>query len=150
MAEKGYVEGEFEVEFIPYLTGTIGAKVWEQDEEPSHILDIHDEWYVRVDWTVTGSLERFLGGTWSVDAYMESIGKGPEFELPDIDGIPMNRAGAYSATITVPGDYVVTHGAETDIVFKLVCTVTYRDPYGQPGPMAGFVDYPMLQFYLAE
>ncbi len=34
MAEEGYYEGEFEVEFLPYLTGTIGAKVYELRRSP--------------------------------------------------------------------------------------------------------------------
>jgi hypothetical protein len=39
---------------------------------------------------------------------------------------------------------------ETDIVYKMVVTVTSRDVSGRPGPIAGFVEYPMLQFYYAE
>jgi hypothetical protein len=162
-----YVDGEFEVEFIPYLNGTIGAKVWEEGEAPSHILDINDDWHVEVEWTMQGPLQRFICGSWAVDVYMESIGKGPEFELPDIENIPMNKTGQYSARLDLPAKFIKTHveswweeyfkehelgpgEEETDIVYKMVCTVTYRDQYGQPGPIAGFVDMPMLQFYKAE
>ena len=166
--ETGYVEGEFEIEFLPYLTGTIGAKVWEIGESPSHIIDIHDPWCVEVSWTLNGPLQRFICGTWAVDVYMESIGKGPEFELPDddLENIPMNEKGEYSVTINIPADFIKTHvehwwedykishqgkgEPETDIVYKMVCTVTYRDQYGRPGPIAGLVDMPMLQFYMAE
>jgi len=171
MPNPGFVSGDFEVEFLPYLHGTIEAKVSEVGENPSRILDIHDPWYVQVDWTLTGPLSRFVCGSWSVDVYMESIGRGPEFELPDdkVDNIPLQPGGSgnYSARIDVPGDFIKTHletykeelkeggnplsrERETDIVYKMVCTVTYKDPSGKPGPIAGFVEMPMLQFYLAE
>jgi hypothetical protein len=172
MPDPGYVDGDFEVEFLPYLHGSIGAKVCELGEAPSRILDIHDPWYVQVDWTLTGPLSRFICGSWAVDVYMESIGRGPEFELPDdaVENIPLRPGsdGNYSARIDVPADFIKTHletyreehkedkkllerpERETDIVYKMVCTVTYKDPSGKPGPIAGFVEMPMMQFYEAE
>jgi hypothetical protein len=168
MPEPGYYEGEFEVEWLPRLHGTIGAKVWEEGEAPSRIIDLNDKWFVQVDWTLTGPMRRFICGTFEVDVYMESIGKGPEFELPDVKPIPLDSSpdGTYSVTIEVLPGVIKTHlekwweemkehdlpvpERETDIVYKMVCTVTYRDPYGQPGPIAGFVEMPMFQFYKAE
>jgi hypothetical protein len=170
MALPGYYDGEFEIEFLPYLQGTIGATVYEKGEPPSRILDIHDPWCVEVDWTLTGPPSRFICGTWSVDVYMESIGKGPEFELPDddVENIPLQPSadGHYHAKLEVPADFIKTHmetwweeqkehkkgkpERETDIVYKMVCTVTYKDEMGRPGPIAGFVEMPMLQFYYAE
>ena len=170
MSDPGYYEGEFEVEFLPYLKGTIGALVSEVNEEPSRIIDINDPWYVDVDWSLKGPLQRFVCGTWGVDVYMESIGRGPEFELPDEDFeyIPLDPTGSgeYHRRINVPAGFIKTHveswkeehmegghgpgERETDIVYKMVVTVTYRDLGGRPGPIAGFVEYPMLQFYYAE
>jgi hypothetical protein len=170
MAAPGYYEGEFEVEFLPYLTGTIGAKVYELDEPPSRIIDINDPWVVEVDWTLTGRAQRFICGSCGVDVYMESIGPGPELELPDkpFENIPLNPIGDghYHARFDVPAGFIKTHvekwweeqleggglkrDRETDIVYKMVCTVTYKDLGGQPGPIAGFVEMPMLQFYYAE
>ena len=171
MGIPGYVEGEFEVEFLPYLQGTIGARVAEVGEAPSRILDINDAWTVDVDWTLTGPLQRFICGTWGVDVYMKSIGKGPEFELPDegFENIPLQPStdGHYHARFDVPANFVKTHvetwmeelkehgrpvkgEAETDIAYKMVCTVASKDPNGRPGPIAGFVEMPMMQFYRAE
>lgn len=170
MGTPGYYDGEFEIEFTPYLQGTIGALVSEVGEAPSRILDINDDWYVDCDWTLSGPLRRFICGTWSVDVYMESIGEGPEFELPDeeVEDIPLQPSadGHYSARFNVPAKFIQTHledwreeraehgerggELETDIVYKMVVTVTYKDPMGRPGPIAGFVEYPMLQFYQAE
>jgi hypothetical protein len=168
MAEPGYYEGEFEVEWLTRLQGTIGAKVWEENEPPSRIIDFNDKWFCEVDWTLTGPMRRFICGTWEVDVYMESIGKGPEFELPDVKPIPLesSKDGIYSVTIEVPAGFIKPYWEswlvelkehdlplpekETDIVYKMVCTVTYRDPYGQPGPIAGFVEMPMMMFYKAD
>jgi len=170
MPTLDYYEGEFEIEFLPYLNGTIGATVYEVGEKPSRIIDINDPWVVEVDWTLTGPLQRFICGTWGVDVYLESIGRGPEFELPDEDyeAIPVNsKDGHYHVEIPVPAGLIRTHverwyeevresgrftppERETDIVYKMVVTVTYKDQYGTPGPLAGFVELPMMQFYIAE
>jgi hypothetical protein len=70
MYNSGYYEGEFEVE-LPYLQGTIGAKVFEVGEAPSRIIDINDPWVVEIDWTLIGPAQRFVSGSWVVDVYME-------------------------------------------------------------------------------
>ncbi len=170
MGAPGYYDGQFEVEFPPYLTGTISALVSEVGEKPSRIIDINDPWYIDIDWSLTGPLQRFICGTWAIDIYMESIGRGPEFEMPDenLENIPLNPSGngLYHARVDVPPDFIKTHvenwreerkehghdlpERESDIVYKMVVTVTYKDPGGRPGPIAGFVEYPMLQFYYAE
>ncbi len=145
--------GQFEVEGIPGLSGLIEAHVHEVGEGPSRILDIHDPWEIDVKWSLSGPTARYICGTVAVDAYMESIGPGREFELPDdtndLAAIPLqpNPTNQYSATFHVPADYVTTSGDETDIVYKLVVTVTYKDAVGRPGPIAGFVEFPVLQFY---
>lgn len=165
-----YVQGEFEVEFLPYLQGTIGAKLYEVGKEPSRILNINEDCVLEVDWSLTGAAQRFICGSWGIDVYMESIGRGPEFELPDEDlqSIPLNPPGDghYHRAIPIPAGTVKTHveswleelqeggglvgEPETDIVYKMVVTVTYRDVGGRPGPIAGFVEMPMLQFYDAD
>jgi hypothetical protein len=152
---------------LPYLQGTIGAKVFEVGEAPSRIIDINDPWVVEIDWTLTGPAQRFVSGSWAVDVYMESIGPGPEFELPteDLENIPLDPTGDghYHARFDVPAGFIKTRlenwrkellergqqpdKLKTDTVYKMVCTVTYKDVGGRPGPIAGFVEMPMLQFY---
>lgn len=168
MPTQGFYQGQFEVEFLPYLQGSIEAQVYEKGEAPSRIIDINDPWFVEVNWSLTGPLQRFICGTWGVDVYLESIGRGPELELPDeyFEAIPVDRKdGHYHLKIAVPAGFIKTHveswreerkehgrlpERETDIVYKMVATVTYKDQYGRPGPIAGFVEFPMLQFYYAE
>lgn len=143
--------GEFEVEFVPYLTGSVSGTVYEPGEPPTRIIDVADNWVVHLDWSLTGPLQRFVCGTWSVDAYMESMGAGDEFELPEPADIPLDPTGSghYSADFNIPGGFMaskITPG-ETDIPYKIVATVTYKDLGGRPGPIAGFVEFPLVQFY---
>ena len=171
MTTPGYTQGEFEVEFPPFLHGSIEAQVYEKDERPSRILEINDPWFVDVNWSLSGQLQRFICGTWGVDVYLESIGKGPEMEIPDepYEHIPLDSSpdGNYHVNIPVPQGFIKTHveswweeyqethgrekpEREMDIVYKMVVTVTYKDPYGRPGPIAGFVELPIVQFYYAR
>jgi hypothetical protein len=153
--EKEYemsVTGQFEVEAgLPasLLTGTIQADAFEPGEPPTRIFDINDLVEVKVDWTLTGSLARMICGTWQADLYLESIGRGKEFEVEGCT-VPLNPAGngQYTCNIKIPSGTIKPDVGETDIVYKMVVTVTYKDPGGHPGPIAGFVELPIVQFYL--
>lgn len=147
--------GEFEVELgVPAsaLSGTIQAEAREPGELATRIFDIHDNWEVQVDWTLSGYLSRMICGSWALDVYLESIGPGDELELPqdpDDRDIPLDPTGSgkYSATFHVPADFVKPVPGETDIAYKMVVSLTYKDVGGRPGPLAGFVELPMVQFY---
>ena len=157
MGQPGYVDGEFEVEFPPFLSGTMGVRVAEVGELPSRIIDINDDVDIDVDWSLTGPLQRFICGSWDLDIYVESIGPGPEFELADVENIQVDPTGNghYHHTIHVPAGTIPTHleqngKVDNDVVYKMVATVTYKDPAGRPGPIAGFTELPLMHFYKAE
>jgi hypothetical protein len=146
-----YITGEFEVEAgvsSSALTGTIGAEAHEPGEAPTRIFDIHDLVEVDCEWSLTGSLARMICGTWECDLYMESMGAGREFEVEGCS-MPLDPggSGAYACTIKIPPDTIVPDTGETDIGYKMVVSVTYKDPKGRPGPIAGFVELPLVQFY---
>ena len=135
MSTAGFYQGEFEVEFLPLLQGSIEAQVYEKGEAPSRIIDINDPWFVEVNWSLTGPLQRFICGTWDVDVYMESIGKGPELELPDeaFEEIPyqieadprptgtdaramqMGRGGVATGLVSIPLRYMHTPSEVVDL-----------------------------------
>lgn len=147
-----YTEGQLEVEAgVPeyLLHGTIGAEASEPGEAPTNIFDINDLVEVKVDWTLTGSLARMICGTWQCDLYLESIGKGEEFEVEGCT-VPLNSGsnGQYHCVIQIPAGRVHPAPGETDIAYKMVVSVTYKDPGGRPGPIAGFVELPIVQYYL--
>lgn len=144
--------GQFEVEAgLPasFLTGTIQADAFEPGELPTRIFDINDLVEVKVDWTLTGSLARMICGTWQVDLYLESIGKGEEFEIEGCTvDLSSSNNGQYTCTIPIRAGTIQPAAGETDIAYKMVVSVTYKDRGGRPGPIAGFVELPMVQFYL--
>jgi hypothetical protein len=146
-----YKEGEFEVEAgVPQsvLTGTIGAKAHEPIEPPTRIFDINDLVQVDCEWTLTGSIARMICGSWQCDLFLESIGQGEEFEIEGCT-VPLDPGGTgeYSCTIQIPPGRIQPVPPETDILYKLVVSLTYKDPKGKPGPIAGFVSLPLVQFY---
>ena len=148
-----YTEGEFEVEAgvsATALTGKIGAEAHEPGEAATRIFDINDLVEVDCQWTLTGSLSRMICGTWNCDLYMESMGEGKEFEIEGCTDMPLDPggSGSYACTIKIPPGTIQPAQGETDIPYKMVVSVTYKDPKGRPGPIAGFVELPLTQFYL--
>jgi len=146
-----YVNGQFEVEAgIPasVLSGTIGADAHEPGEPATRIFDVNDLVNVDCNWSLTGSLARMIGGTWQCDLYLESMGGGREFELEGCT-VPLapSGPGTYACTIPIPPGTITFAPGETDIVYQLVVSLTYKDTNGRPGPIVGFVELPMVQWY---
>lgn len=138
------------------LTGDITAHVHEYGSvEPITILEADKMARVHVIWTLSGPLTPFLCGKWYVSAFLESMGPGEEFRLPLAPGeaVALNpKPGpvTYEAWVDIPANRVKVTDTEGTLPYKLVVTVAYRAPNGQPGPMAGFVDGPVLQFYRVD
>ena len=147
-------DGLFQTPFEPtsgFLGGTIKAEVFEglpsgdpTDPKllPKYIISTDDAWQVKVDWTLSGILVPMIGGTWELKVHLETIGPGIDKTFPvPIAQIPLDGSNAYSKTLEfVKGD--VGKGE-----YDLVAVLTYKDLGGGPGPLAGNVKLPMLQFY---
>ena len=135
------------------LTGGISAYVTEVDSvEPTTILEADKDFKVHINWYLEGPLTPFVCGSWCVSIFMESIGPGPELKLPaeelHIPLEPCPGRNDYSAWVLIPADTI--RPEHCNVPYKLVATVTYRTPKDKPGPMAGFVDGPVLQFYVTD
>jgi hypothetical protein len=145
--------GFFEVEFPnELLSGTIDADVNEVGEPaPTYNIDLNDDWEIHVNWQLSGSIFPMINGLWFVSAYMESIGPGDEFKLPPPrpNGIPVNPnlPATYSTVFKIPAGTVQPDANNNDIVYKLVVTVNYQNAQNRWGPIAGFVEIPVLHFY---
>jgi hypothetical protein len=140
--------GKLEIELPGYIyTSTMKAEAREPGEPPTRIFDIHDLVEVYVEWSLPLPLARMICGTFECDLFLESQGKGEEFELEG----PVQKLDAskttYSAVIKIPPDRIVPAVGETDIPYKLTATVIYKDQLGRPGPIAGFVELPLVEFY---
>jgi hypothetical protein len=145
-------KGYFEVSGDPELLyGSISADVYEiGGVSPKNIIRIDQDWVVRLYWALEGSLKSMICGTWCLNLHLESIGKGQELDLPGAYNevrVPLDPCGDGRYTY----DFVVKAGTvrpeHCSTPFKLVSTITYVNSCDLPGPMAGFVEGSILQFY---
>ena len=134
----------------PLLYGDISARLYEKDGvKPTTIIRTDQAWGVKVDWFLQGSLTEYICGYWCVRVSLESIGEGPEksWESKHIRLNPCGD-GTYSYDFKFkPGDITADFCSTP---YKLVVTVTYISDCYRPGPIAGFVELPIVQFYHAE
>ena len=133
-----------------YLVADFCASIYEPGCAPANVIKVGEhgtDFYVLLKWTLRGSLVRMIAGTWCVNVSFESIGPGEEFEYPEYAEIPFEacRQQVYYHQILVPKDRVSDKHCGTP--YKLVATLTYKDPCGVPGPIAGFVELGTVLFY---
>jgi hypothetical protein len=138
--------GEFQTTHDPntgLLDGMIEAEVFEEDPpQPTNIIKTDKGWYVQVDWTLEGEEVPCWAGMWNLQAHLETMGPGTDISHPaPPKQIALNQGTTYSEQVRFPPD-TVPAGA-----YKLVVTLTYDDIQGEPGPLAAYVEGPMLQFY---
>ena len=136
----------------PPLKGGITAEILEEGKPTNYIIRSDKDWSVKVDWFLDGALTDCICGNWCLHLYMESIGPGPEFVLPYGEvRVPLEPCGdgRYSYEIKVrPGTVRPEH---CSVPYKLVVALTYRTPVcDKPGPMAGFCELPIIQFYESD
>lgn len=112
---------------LPALTGSVDSVVLiDPDGNPNKVLDDGLPFSVRVNWTVgPASTATVLDGTWTVRAYAESMGPGPEVAIGSTNE-PANGGSAYSTTIDVPAGTLPADVPPDSGVYKLVVVITYR------------------------
>ena len=141
-------EGKLEVSFPePHLYGQISAQIYEKNgPEPTTIIRTDEEWGVRIYWDLKGCLAEYICGEWCVRVCLESIGDGPEqnWEAPRISLNPCGDGCYYYDFQFKPGQITADYCSTP---YKPVVTVTYHSPCYRPGPVAGYVELPILQFY---
>ena len=144
----------FETPFPPALfAGTITALQHEHGGvAPQTIIRTDQSWAVNVNWTTTGFVTGMISGNWHLHVYLESIGPGDDLDLTDAINpghiIPL-RPGLSPVNYSVHFDVLAgrVKAPPAGILYKLAVTLTYFDASGAPGPMAAFVEGPLLQFY---
>jgi hypothetical protein len=139
--------------FGSLLTGSIDAAIQQiGGVAPSTILEVSKDAKVHVTWTLDGLLTQFVAGTWYVSAFLELMGPGTDLRLPLVPGkaVPLTpQVGpvSYATDLDIPAGTITLNPDEDTRAYKLVVTLTYRSPSNHPGPMAGFVDGTVIQFY---
>lgn len=133
----------------PLLQGTIDCSVHEHGgTTPTTIIRTDTSWAVNVRWMLEGILASMIAGRWHVHVLLESIGPGPEYSLYDSDAdlaLDPGGDGNYFVHFDVPANRV--EAGHEGSAYKMVVTLTYRNPAGQPGPIAAYFEGPVLQFY---
>jgi hypothetical protein len=145
----------FETPFNPTnFSGTITATAHEHaGAPPSTIIRTDQSWAVNVSWVTTGFATGMISGLWHLHVMLESIGPGADLDLIDPADhiIPLTPGPSpvnYFAHFDVTPAQNPNVGASGGL-YKLVVSLTYREPSAgnPPGPMAAFVEGPILQFY---
>ncbi|MEN9934937.1 MAG: hypothetical protein RLZZ387_1516 [Chloroflexota bacterium] len=128
---------------------------------PANIVRADQACEIKVEWEVSGLAVATQAGHWRVTAYLESIGPGADLDLPNVPGldekvIPLTFGQtAYSTTISIPAGTVPVNPGPRTRAYKLVAGITYTLPgaggvaTNNPGPMAGFFESGIVQFYQA-
>lgn len=145
-----FPECSFEVSPIASrLEGTIKAAIYEEGGvAPTTIIQIDQNWYVDVEWTLTGHMRRHLCGQWCVKVHLESVGVGNEYSLPEhceyfpID--PCNN-GVYTKRINIPAGTI--SASDCGKVYLVAVTLTSLDACCKPGHIAAYCKGPSLMFY---
>ncbi|WP_420641628.1 hypothetical protein [Candidatus Leptofilum sp.] len=142
---------EVTVATYPPLAGEMHAVVLENGRPSNNVIRTDQNWSVRVDWKLEGALVPCIAGNWCVTLFLESIGRGREFSFPlphqEQIRVPLDPCGngEYTYDIQVPAHTIRDSDCSTP--YKAVVALTYLDPCDRPGPMAGFCELPILQFY---
>lgn len=153
-------QGKLETDLYPYLKGRIAAIVYESefevdDQHPVSVIDVNEPWFVDVAWQLIGDVKHMICGKWRVKLFMENIGQsGDDLDLENDRGLidlePCGD-GYYRTRFSVPANKVKVGDGGTP--YKAVVGLTYltncpmRGGAFRPGPIAGFVELPTMQFF---
>jgi len=115
---------------------------------PTNIIPIDQDWSIRLAWTLSGHGHLF--GNWLVKLYLESMGPGKEYTLPDEDGI---KLALVDGDMKAPNVYSYTKelkfkaGDVKPGIYWLVATIAWEKYPGKIGNLMGFTEKSMVQFY---
>ena len=153
-------EGYIETPTPEYLKGWIAAEIKEYGGvKPTTIIRANSDWSICMYWSLHGVLAPLICGEWCCHVFFESMGPGREFSLPQSRyiNLPQYKQGEIRIPLDPCGDGKykyefqipkgVVRAEHCGIPYKLVVSLTYYDQCGRPGPMAGFVELPMVQFF---
>lgn len=135
----------FEPDLGPLFRGDMQAVVLDpHGQQPTTIVSLKDDFHLKVSWQLYGPLVPLMAGKWKVQAFLESIGPGPEPTL-FLGEYAMGNTNYSCEQPIYPKSLLLTPG-----VYKLVTVITAVDSLNRPAPFAAYVEGPMLQFYEGE
>ena len=123
----------------------------DQGVPPDNIIYHEHDWQIQVDWLLNQASQFPGNGRWSVHAFLESIGKGPEYDLTLNkavklkDGTPGNP-DQLKYKVQIPINASDPDTVQSGI-YKMFVSITARDENNTPLPLAAFKDGGMLSVY---
>ncbi len=108
---------------------------------------------IELEWELSGSLAPLwlaaLGGSWSVEAYAESIGPGPEIQIAAASVPAGPGTLSYATTLIVPAN-VLPEGnpgpGGPSGKYRVCCSCFLNSSLGAPGyDISGFVEGPVIR-----
>jgi len=152
---------EFDPDKGPLFTGEFTKVDVIDPALPGHVrnlvIDPSKPFEIVVEWKIEGSdvplYLTALDATWSIEAFAESIGPGPDLHIAS-DTLskgtaPFPTTKTYSKTLTVPANKLPEHDPGQDDpsgVYMLVVTVFLNSNIGAPGfDISGFHEGPMIR-----
>ncbi len=131
-------------ELLPLFSLHGDASISEQApvHSKTNIVRTSEGWQVQVDWHAHGPLTYLMAGTWNITVYLEQMGGG-EFSLGGNSSTEpfVSAPNAYSKTMLFGA------GSVPAGVYHASVVVTMVGPTNIPGPIAGYEDLGLIQFY---
>ncbi len=130
---------------LPGLNGAVtGVILRDYDGNPNKVIDSQFPFDVKVEWNVgPANTATLLDGTWTVKAYAESMGPGPEVLIGSA-AVPANGGLIYTTTISVPSGTLPPDAPPASGVYKLVVVITYRNQRRVLTEIAAFSEGPLF------
>jgi len=113
---------------------------------PQTVIRTDQAWALVVHFEVIGAATPLIHGQWRIEGYLESMGPGGEFEVPE--GAAAMGQAVYNLTLNVPAGLVALAPGEASTPFKLTMTLTAVDELGHHWPMAGYDEGPIILFFV--
>jgi len=124
------------------------------------VMDGSKSFNIDLEWQLTGPLvpiwldEPYSNGrSWSVEAYAESVGPGPEIQITAqnvrVDSVPLSHDMTYKSTLVVsPGTLPEGNpgpGGPSGL-YKIVCSCFLNFNLGTPGyDVSGYMEGPIIR-----
>lgn len=123
----------------------------EQGTPPANIIFHEHDWQIQIDWALDESDQFPENGRWLVHAFLESMGKGLDYDLAakqisQRNNDAANKPGQQKFTTKIA---VNAHapGAVQAGIYKMVVTVTAQDENQVALPLAAFKEGGVLSVY---
>jgi hypothetical protein len=141
-------------------TGTVAAQAYEVtppgDIQVTNLIRTDQAWGIQFDWTFQGNITQWLNYHWHLRVYLESIGTGPEYDLPAAsavivptsDGAVAGNTRTYTKKVEFDPAIVSQADKVQPGVYKPVAFIQLYDAADtMPAAICGTVDLPPVTFY---